>query len=219
MWISKISAFGQHVDANGQINFAGADMAASSYLPGEAVFLQGTMAATEAAAAFSQPDLPPAAAAVQGSDPKKSASKSGKSGGKKAKHNNSQAGQQPPAQPVQPAVAVPPVAQPQPAASAEAVVGTDNPELLQFQSVVGPQSVVDSAAAAAMETYEAYTAAVASAAVDLDSETDSNHDTALTLACAGGHEELVTLLINRGANIGKYSRTYALIIQFMVIMR
>ena len=52
------------------------------------------------------------------------------------------------------------------------------------------------------QTYEAYTAAVASAAVDLDSETDSNHDTALTLACAGGHEELVTLLINRGANIG-----------------
>ena len=33
--------------------------------------------------------------------------------------------------------------------------------------------------------------------VDLDSETDSNHDTALTLACAGGHEELVTLLLSR----------------------
>ena len=41
--------FGQHGDANGQINFAGADMAGSSYLPGEAVFLQGTMAASEAA--------------------------------------------------------------------------------------------------------------------------------------------------------------------------
>ncbi|XP_037909760.1 ankyrin repeat and KH domain-containing protein mask isoform X3 [Hermetia illucens] len=37
--------------------------------------------------------------------------------------------------------------------------------------------------------------------IDVDSETDSNHDTALTLACAGGHEELVELLINRGANI------------------
>ena len=101
-----------------------------------------------------------------------------------------------PAKPAQPAI---PAVQPQPEVTAGLV---DNPELLQFQPVVGPQSVVDQAAAAAMETYEAYTAAVASAAVDLDSETDSNHDTALTLACAGGHEELVTLLINRGANIG-----------------
>jgi ankyrin repeat domain-containing protein 17 len=40
---------------------------------------------------------------------------------------------------------------------------------------------------------------------DLDSETDSNHDTALTLACAGGHDDLVKLLITRGADIGKRS--------------
>jgi hypothetical protein len=40
--------------------------------------------------------------------------------------------------------------------------------------------------------------------VDLDSETDSNHDTALTLACAGGHEDLVRLLLERGADIGKW---------------
>jgi ankyrin repeat domain-containing protein 17 len=37
--------------------------------------------------------------------------------------------------------------------------------------------------------------------IEIDSETDSNHDTALTLACAGGHEELVELLLNRKANI------------------
>ena len=90
-------------------------------------------------------------------------------------------------------------------ASAAAAASTANPDILQFQPVVAPNAAAAAAAVGMqpLETYEAYTAAVASAAVDLDSETDSNHDTALTLACAGGHEELVTLLINRGANIGK----------------
>ena len=37
--------------------------------------------------------------------------------------------------------------------------------------------------------------------IDLDQHTDSNHDTALTLATAGGHDELVELLLARGANI------------------
>jgi ankyrin repeat domain-containing protein 17 len=37
--------------------------------------------------------------------------------------------------------------------------------------------------------------------IEIDSETDSNHDTALTLACAGGHEDLVELLLSRKANI------------------
>ena len=34
-----------------------------------------------------------------------------------------------------------------------------------------------------------------------DSEIDSNHDTALTLACVRGQEELVTLLFSRGTDI------------------
>ncbi|CAN7989928.1 unnamed protein product [Ixodes pacificus] len=37
--------------------------------------------------------------------------------------------------------------------------------------------------------------------VDLNWQTESNHDTALTLACAGGHEELVGLLLSRGAHL------------------
>ncbi|GAB6028256.1 hypothetical protein CHUAL_002439 [Chamberlinius hualienensis] len=38
--------------------------------------------------------------------------------------------------------------------------------------------------------------------IDINSQTDSNHDTALTLACAGGHEDLVQLLLSRGAEYG-----------------
>ena len=37
--------------------------------------------------------------------------------------------------------------------------------------------------------------------LDIDGHTESNHDTPLTLACAGGHEDLVQLLLSRGANI------------------
>ena len=39
------------------------------------------------------------------------------------------------------------------------------------------------------------------AAIEIDQHTESNHDTALTLAAAGGHDELVELLLARGANI------------------
>jgi len=35
--------------------------------------------------------------------------------------------------------------------------------------------------------------------IEVDAQTEGNHDTALTLACAGGHTELVTLLLARGA--------------------
>ena len=38
-------------------------------------------------------------------------------------------------------------------------------------------------------------------AINIDQQTESNHDTALTLAAAGGYDELVKLLINRGAKI------------------
>ena len=38
-------------------------------------------------------------------------------------------------------------------------------------------------------------------AIDIDQHTESNHDTALTLAAAGGHDELVELLLAHGSNI------------------
>eukprot|EP00731_Ephydatia_muelleri_P037519 Em0494g4a len=38
-------------------------------------------------------------------------------------------------------------------------------------------------------------------AIDIDQQTESNHDTALTLAAAGGHDELVELLLAHGSNI------------------
>ena len=37
--------------------------------------------------------------------------------------------------------------------------------------------------------------------VDPNAETDSNHDTALTLACAGGHAQLVRILLSHHAHI------------------
>jgi hypothetical protein len=42
---------------------------------------------------------------------------------------------------------------------------------------------------------------ITSDGIDLDTQTESNHDTALTLACSGGHDELVALLLQRGADI------------------
>ena len=38
-------------------------------------------------------------------------------------------------------------------------------------------------------------------AIPIDTQTDSNHDTALTLAAHGGHDELTKLLITHGASI------------------
>jgi len=40
-----------------------------------------------------------------------------------------------------------------------------------------------------------------SVSIEVDAQTDSNHDTALTLAAAGGHGRLVALLLARGADV------------------
>ncbi|XP_022091038.1 ankyrin repeat and KH domain-containing protein mask-like isoform X2 [Acanthaster planci] len=37
--------------------------------------------------------------------------------------------------------------------------------------------------------------------VEVDAQTESNHDTALTVACAGGHDELVQMLLEKNANM------------------
>lgn len=52
--------------------------------------------------------------------------------------------------------------------------------------------------------------------IDLDAQTESNHDTALTLACAGGHSELVTLLLSKGADIEHRDKKGWLYFHFLV---
>ena len=72
----------------------------------------------------------------------------------------------------------------------------------------GPDGVPLPGAPGGMEGIDANNMdGLAAVSVDLDSATESNHDTALTLACAGGHEDLVTLLLGRGSDIGKFFGT------------
>ena len=177
-FFQKKIAFGQHVDANGQINFAGADMAGSSYLPGEAVFLPASMAAASeaAAAAFSQPDLPPVAQACTNVqlDPassnvplsKKGTAKS-KTSGKKAKQGgNGVVNITPTTSNVLPVAAAVAASagqpleldeQPMVACSAPGPAGgaSTNPDILQFQPVVDPNAAA-AAAAVGMQPLEVF---------------------------------------------------------------
>ena len=38
-------------------------------------------------------------------------------------------------------------------------------------------------------------------AINIDAQTESTHDTPLTLCCSGGHDELVQVLLARGADL------------------
>ena len=38
-------------------------------------------------------------------------------------------------------------------------------------------------------------------AINIDAQTESTHDTALTVSCSGGHDELVQVLLARGADL------------------
>ena len=153
-------------------------MAGSSYLPGEAVFLPASMAAASeaAAAAFSQPDLPPVAQACTNVqlDPascnvplsKKGTAKS-KTSGKKAKQGgNGVVNITPTTSNVLPVAAAVAAAagqplemdeQPMVACSAAGPVGgaSTNPDILQFQPVVDPNAAA-AAAAVGMQPLEVF---------------------------------------------------------------
>ena len=91
--------------------------------------------------------------------------------------------------------------QPQPLSPITAAYGATPPPAPAYPGMAPAAPVAPGVAAVA----PAPAFAVPAPASDqLNSETESNHDTALTLACAGGHEELVQLLIKRGAAIGEW---------------
>ncbi len=173
---------------NGRLNFTAAELANSPYLqalpPGETILLPiSNDAANELQQEQQQeqqqqqPDLPPAAPAAQPVTSTKKAKKASKKDPVAAAWDQNE------------------IFADHAAAAAE--VNSQYPAVYQQPAAAGGGAAGGSTAAAAAA------AAAAASVVDLDTETDSNHDTALTLACAGGHEELVKLLLDRGAAIGK----------------
>jgi hypothetical protein len=173
-----VTAFGQaSVDSNGQINFTAEDLGSGGpYLQGnEAIFLPNIAG---------QPTPLSACTAGVGHDQSHQrhqhhyhgspeASGTAKIPGKKAKSSASVAKKKD--------------------FETQDLVDKRSDLFAQLDAAGGPVPAVPGC----LPPMEGYTASV-----DLDSETESNHDTALTLACAGGHEELVKLLLERGADIG-----------------
>jgi len=81
--------------------------------------------------------------------------------------------------------------------------GLDTAQLLKAAQMQG-FDYVDQAASAPLSPNPSpasplMTPPVYPMSIEVDAQTEGNHDTALTLACAGGHTELVTLLLARGA--------------------
>ena len=60
-------------------------------------------------------------------------------------------------------------------------------------------------------------------AIDIKQQTDSNHDTALSVAAAGGHDDLVKLLLQRGSELehrdkkGSLERRYSFLYSILAL--
>jgi len=54
-------------------------------------------------------------------------------------------------------------------------------------------------------------------AINIDAQTESTHDTPLTVCCSGGHDELVQVLLARGADLEHRDKKGGVYIEYVCV--